>query len=99
MFPEGSLNPPTEAKPEVWQQWEDFEALALQMEHYARALGAAAENGLTAGGQGGGMTGGMATSGPLKSIEELSAMPAGDVYKLLGETCSACHTRFRIDKK
>lgn len=37
LFPKGSLHPPTEAKPEIWQDWSAFEQAA-------RELGAAAED-------------------------------------------------------
>lgn len=43
-FPEGSLDKPTEAKPEIWTDWERFSALANQLENFAEGLGLAADN-------------------------------------------------------
>jgi cytochrome c556 len=38
LFPEGSLKSPSEAKPEIWQDWEVFEKLAVDLEQKAQAL-------------------------------------------------------------
>ena len=45
LFPEGSLEGVTYAKPEIWLKWEDFAALAEEMKVYADALSEAAPNG------------------------------------------------------
>lgn len=57
-FPEGTDGHPSEARPEIWSDWNQFKALADQLERMAEGLGLAAENGLHAGS---GMMGG--TSG------------------------------------
>ncbi len=44
LFPEGSLQPPTEALPAIWTDWERFSELAKQLSTYATALQAAADN-------------------------------------------------------
>ena len=46
LFPEGSLEGATYAKPEIWSNWQDFAALAEEMRVYADALSEAAPNGL-----------------------------------------------------
>jgi cytochrome c556 len=46
LFPEGSDGAPSEAKPEIWSEPAEFEALATQLKTYAVALQAAAPNGL-----------------------------------------------------
>lgn len=46
LFPEGSLEGVTYAKPEIWSNWQDFAALAEEMRVYADALSEAAPNGL-----------------------------------------------------
>jgi len=38
MFPSGSTQPPTEAKPAIWQNFADFEARAKALEAAAAAL-------------------------------------------------------------
>ena len=48
LFPEGSLEGVTYAKPEIWSNWQDFAALAEDMKLYAVALNDAAPNGLEA---------------------------------------------------
>ncbi len=45
MFPEGSLDKPTEALPVIWARWDDFTGIAKKMETDALAL---AETGKTA---------------------------------------------------
>lgn len=42
LFPKGSLNKPSEAKPAIWQDWAAFEDLSKKMASKARALNAAA---------------------------------------------------------
>jgi cytochrome c556 len=32
LFPPGSIDPPTDAKPRIWQNWSDFEAKAKALE-------------------------------------------------------------------
>lgn len=43
LFPENSLDPPTEARPEIWSDWERFERQANEMQDAARALAGAAD--------------------------------------------------------
>ena len=46
LFPEGSLEGVTYARPEIWSDWQDFAALAEELKTYADALAVAAPNGL-----------------------------------------------------
>lgn len=109
LFPEGSIHGPSEAKPEIWQEWERFESQAAQLKRYSAALEKAADNGVVSQtGSSAGMMGGdtmmgssgmmgmmMGTQGP--SEEHLSQMPADMVFRMLTDTCSSCHTRYRIE--
>ena len=117
LFPEGSLHKPSEAKAEIWQDWDRFESLADRLEQYSAALSAAADNHTSGSGaesskpQGGssnmmmgsnssmmmGSTGRVAGEG--LSAAELGKMPADKVFKMVVDTCSSCHTRFRIEKE
>ncbi len=118
LFPKGSLDAPSEAKSEIWQDWEAFSALADQLRVMADGLAEASENGLMMAGempavsgmmgghdgtmmgdQGGSMMGGgtMGT-GASGGMMDLSQMPADGVFTMMGQVCSACHTRFRIEK-
>ncbi|PHP68487.1 cytochrome C [Zhengella mangrovi] len=114
LFPEGSGGHPSEARPEVWTERSDFDALAKRLQVLAAGLKAAAGNdtampgssqgmmgsgqGMMMGGQG--MMGGgqgmmMGAVGPLPDPSDLAAMPAGGVFAMVAQTCSACHSRFR----
>ncbi len=46
LFPEGSDGKPSEAKPEIWSDWNGFVGLAAQLETFSAGLAAAADNGL-----------------------------------------------------
>lgn len=46
LFPENSLDKPSEARPLIWSDWENFKAIAARLEILANGLEAAAENGL-----------------------------------------------------
>ena len=123
LFPEGSEEAPSVAKPRIWEDWSEFEALAVRLGTLAEGLDRAADNGLKAaggasasmmggdtmmGGQsmmggddmmgGGGMMGG---SGPMTAEldpAQLAEMPADAVFRMVSQTCAACHTKFRAEK-
>lgn len=119
LFPEGTTEAPSEARAEIWTDWETFEALADQLETYATGLERAADNGLAMsggaqgsmmgngnsmmmGGQSGMMGGGsgmMGSAQPMMTAEQLAAMPADGVFNMVAQTCSSCHTKFRLEKK
>jgi len=46
LFPEGSLQPPTEALPTIWQDWPKFESLTRQLGETSGAVADAADGGL-----------------------------------------------------
>jgi len=50
LFPEGTTEKPSEARPEIWQEWETFASLADQLHTYAEGLEKAADNGLAMSG-------------------------------------------------
>jgi cytochrome c556 len=45
LFPPNSLNPPTAAKPAIWQEWDRFQSLAGQLREASGALASAAKTG------------------------------------------------------
>lgn len=109
LFPEGTTEAPSEARPEIWSDWETFQRLAKQLQTYAAGLEAAAGNGLAAtdasetsmmGGSSmmGDSNSMMGSSRSEKSAEELAAMPADEVFGLVAQSCSSCHTKFRLEK-
>lgn len=42
LFPEGSLPPSSDAKPEIWENWGEFEELAASLQAAGQKLGASA---------------------------------------------------------
>ena len=112
LFPGAPVKQHSEALPAIWQNWSEFQDWADRLKAYAVALGAAAENerghmsghgGMTgqAGmmGQGGmmgqeGMMGG--THGP--DPDRLGSMPPDAAFMWVTNTCSGCHTKFRLKK-
>lgn len=46
LFPEGSVSDVSEAKSDIWSEWETFSAYANRLDVYAEGLAAAADNGL-----------------------------------------------------
>ena len=111
LFPIGSGGMPSEAKETVWQDWEEFSALAEQLHLYSEGLSLAAGNGLmmsngvqtdTGSMMGGGSTM-MGGTAPMMAssmgLEELSEMSADGVFAMVSQTCSACHTKFRAEAK
>ena len=109
LFPEGSQKHGSEAKPEIWSNWQMFSEFASQLEVYAEGLEVAAGNGLMANGGGhmmqngqSGMMGGsgmMGSASGIMNADQLAQMPADGVFNMVAQTCSACHSRFRVEKK
>ncbi len=89
-FPEGSLDHPSEAKEEIWQDWARFEHLAQQLDLHAKGLELAAAN----------LPSGKPTD--LRddhALSDFATMGPDEVFTLLGKNCVACHKEFRAKKK
>lgn len=122
LFPKGSKHGPSEAREEIWTNWDEFEDLSNRLEIFAAGLSDAANNGMMADaaksgtgssnmmmGQtmmGGSMMGGSMMGGSMMAAgtgapdrEMLASMPVDGVFNMLTQTCSACHTKFRLEKK
>ena len=104
LFPEGSLSEPSEAKANIWQQWDYFVELAVQQHSISHALFSAADNtpeepslktsnmmGVTTN-----MMGGNLLKDSIDNKVDLATLPSNQVFKLLIDNCSSCHTRFRV---
>lgn len=112
LFPEGTGGMPSEAKDEVWTDWERFAALASQLEEYSEGLERAADNGLGGmGGNtsmdgasmmgGGSMMGGDTTmmgGSTMMDAAAIAEMPADAAFTMTTQVCSACHERFRAEE-
>ena len=115
LFPENSLEGPTEALPEIWTDWDRFSVLADQLTAYAEALEAAAGNERMQAGGGRMMGGGAAMMGgnqmmmggnqmmmggrQMMRAEDLASMPPDAAFMHLADTCSSCHQDFRKEKQ
>ena len=44
LFPEGSIEAPSEARPEIWERWQDFSAYAERLGELGEELGVAGED-------------------------------------------------------
>ncbi|MCR9139010.1 MAG: cytochrome c [Alphaproteobacteria bacterium] len=101
LFPAGSDGMPSEARPEIWSDWDRFSELAMRLEVLAEGLEAAAGNGVDEadGSKAGGLTANSSTMSADKMRLELLAldtMPANAVFNMIAQTCSACHAEFRL---
>lgn len=89
LFPKGSMSPASEARENVWTNWDEFTLLSKQLQFYARGLELAADNppGSPPG-----------ASADVWTFETMSTMPVNVVYDKMVTTCSACHKDFRVKK-
>ncbi|UZD92649.1 cytochrome c [Cognatishimia activa] len=99
LFPEGSGGKPSEAKDQVWSDWEGFEKLAMDLEILGQALFEAADNGLShqggSGGNGSMMGGGTMMSGQsaMGGMMGQSDMNMMDLEMLVSMPAGALFTR------
>ncbi|WP_425403378.1 c-type cytochrome [Hwanghaeella sp.] len=84
-FPEGSLDPPSEALPEIWEDWVTFKTLVEEMRREALLLKTVAPNGSEGFGE-------------TVSYSDDPAQPAGPVATRLVKTCKNCHEQFRQEE-
>ncbi|WP_372830639.1 cytochrome c [Pontibacterium sp.] len=112
LFPKGSAHSPSEAKPNIWQEWERFEKLAKRQQVISQGLHDSADNrsvseakssGHMMGGGSGSMMGksmmggGHMMGGKMDTPEHYAEMPSEMVFKMLTDNCSSCHTRYRAE--
>ena len=83
LFPEGTTKHPSEARAEIWTDWDRFSTIADDLARYAAALskGAGNDRSVSAGGA------------------DLAAMSPYDLFMKVAGTCSACHEDFRQKKE
>ena len=105
LFPEGSMQQPSTAKANIWQQWDDFANLADRQQLISQGLFSAADNAPQQ--QNSQLPNMMGTPAPnmLSSsqlmgaaedtAEDYASMPSNQVFKKLTDNCSSCHSRFR----
>ena len=91
LFPKGSGHKPSVAKPKVWKNWKEFEAMAQRLEGYAQALEAGADNKMT-------MDGMKMTPQMMSDPAHLKMMPPKIIFAQVAKSCSACHDSYREEK-
>ncbi len=85
LFPEGSGGKPSEAKPTVWTDWEDFQELADQLHLLSEGLVEAADNGLAVRtGNGNSMMTGGSMMGGQSMMGSQAMMGAGSMMNDMG---------------
>ncbi len=84
LFPENSLEGPTEALPEIWTDWDRFSVLADQLTAYAEALEAAAGNERMQAGGGVMMGGGSTMMGGSQTMMNGRQMMMGGNEMMMG---------------
>lgn len=99
LFPQGSLDKHTEAKPAVWEEWQRFKELANKQTELAQQLHAAADNQAqdTETADSASMMGSSAMMGTAPA--EPGNLSAAQAFKALADNCAACHKHFRLEKK
>lgn len=113
LFPEGMNMKPSVSKDAIWSNWEEFSALANDLETYADALDLAADNGISEMAQdSASMMGGDTTSmmgddasgmmGEAEvaalTLDTLTGLPVNMLFAQTAQVCSACHSKFRADE-
>lgn len=113
LFPEGSLKHPSEAKTEIWKEWDKFSKLAEHLGVLSEGLYLAAGNVTSTEAKGnssmmghGHMMGSdhmmgnasMVGGHMIHTAEEYGNMPVEMVFKMLTDNCSSCHTDYRQEK-
>lgn len=110
LFPKDSISGPSEALPAIWSDWQEFENLSDKLGRYAEALGRAADKGLQQPASSSGTTAQMMMGQGMmgqsmmgnQSMEPdpdmLTQMPVQALFNMTAQTCSVCHTKFRVEK-
>lgn len=100
LFPKGSLHHPTEAKAEIWQEWDRFQHLSKELERISQGLYDAADNVESENEEdsSASMMGMGAESEVQEGAESFATMPVEVVFERLSDNCSACHTDYRVEK-
>ena len=102
LFPkDGKKQKVSEAKDEIWTNWEEFVALSMRLQILSQGLAASAEKGI--GGDSASMTGsssmmGNSMSGETLTMEMMADMSPDKIFPMIADTCSSCHTKFRAEK-
>ncbi|MCY3879122.1 MAG: cytochrome c [Rhodobacteraceae bacterium] len=96
LFPEGTGGAPSRATPAVWSEWDEFARLADLLKAASTALAASADQGMVAGDAESSSLAGELSAGTRAATEALLAqLPNGELFRLVNQTCSGCHSKYR----
>jgi len=95
LFPAGSGGGHSEAKPDVWNDWDGFAALAMRLDTLSKGLALASANSLAKDAKQQAMQATVKGDAPLEVLAEL---PPNAVFFLIRDTCAACHDQYREKK-
>lgn len=103
LFPENSIDGPSEARPEIWSNWQEFAGYARQMKLLGEGLSSAADNGpvMTSADSAAmqkSMISGSKLMGDVVIADHIASMPPDGVFTMIAKTCSGCHEKFRLKK-
>lgn len=105
LYPGGSLQNPSEARPKIWRDWKRFSALVEQLTDYAKGADETADNGKKRPSSGAVRVKVDSDRVPTKQhntigpTPENSAQLSADVaFKRIARTFSDCHREFRREK-
>lgn len=105
LFSQGAGGGSSEAKSEIWTDWDGFTNLAEQLDVYATAFKASADTPPSEKSASGGMmSSGMGTSvmgtstdKMMPTAEMLAEMSSDKLFDMVVRTCASCHTKYRIE--
>ena len=100
LFPEGSNAPPSEALDTIWEDWNEFAALADALAASAEGMKRAADNGIGESAVAGQASGMMASSASSAAVDadRLAEMPVNASFTAMTKICSSCHSKFRAER-
>jgi cytochrome c556 len=84
LFPEGSIQGPSESLPAIWQEWKRFSELSADLTKYANALAAAADNP-----RGGGMNSGVGSGMNQGRSGGIGSSPMGRRNPMMGQSSTS----------
>ncbi len=87
-FPEDSIDGPSEARPEIWQDWARFSELAERLALQGEGLILAAAN----------PPSGQTPAAVPHNLKSYAVLPVDELFTLTAKTCAACHQDFRLKK-
>lgn len=102
LFPEGTGGMPSAAKDTVWTDADEFAELAERLGEYGEGLALASDNPPAMGAAAmsdmmGADTDTMMGAEPAMDAIDFASMPVDAAFEMVSQTCSACHSKYRME--